>query len=647
MQKPQYTHDIAYKYSLWRKLLSDWRGPEERPLQEQPLKTSCDSGSAQETVLVSRAAFRIVQDVLPRRTYEPCCLCGSCFPPSRGSTTSTFAHTALHPGRWTIEPTEGVRDEECFCLAHSAACLSGAAALRLVLRGYRSSVGNGRDPWRGLRCLLRHVPLCEVAFLGIESSTDMEELLYELLSLLLLQQQRGSPSEHAEHSAGLSSLSLCKVAAVAPRSLEAFFRGAACVDSLTSFSLQYSSLADLSALATYVRGSARLRSLSLRGNKQVAEDGWSVLATAVASCSSLVYLDVSDCGWDSAVLTLFLQACYGLFVPRGHLQAERATTTEEEEEGFTWDLSDNPSLHHAWSLLSTHSSPELQQCLTGLSLAGNSLDDGDEKNLNEFFERFPALRSLNVGFCTMTPSCIQRLTRCLSEQGRAWERLDFQSVAPPMPVAVLKRLTQLAYRWQRGNAALLLCGVNLHDCVLKASFASCLGVLSEVKLSTCRLCDDDLRQLAAALEKAPVLMLRELRLGYNDLGTSKRKGESALSSLCKALRAAHAPKLKVLDLSHNSNLSLRPVLALVEQVVPSFKELVLTATPIAEDGQECAMLLSAVMRRQKGTTAAAAFASLDLLCGNSEGDLLITNRELLDWLWRQAAVRVISKGERL
>ncbi|CCW70736.1 unnamed protein product [Phytomonas sp. Hart1] len=252
------------------------------------------------------------------------------------------------------------------------------------------------------------------------------------------------------------------------------------------------------------------------------------------------------------------------------------------------------------------------------------------------------------------------------EGAREWGLVGFRFLK--LSLGVCRRLAGLRYaagEWDAGllsfppSPCLLLSGIDFQHGKLfaKIGLHVCLGCLSTLDLAQCGLGDDGLIQLAAALEKASVgspLQICDLLLAANNFGDVKNKSWGALSFLCKALRAPRAPHLRVLDLSHNRFISLRPICALVEMVSSTLRELNLSNISIPERAQEQVLLLTAVMHRQEhrcptssgGAQSSSetfpAFEYLDLKAVTDPDERIALPRELSMWLHNQTAIHFVQ-----
>lgn len=589
MQQPQLNNDAGFRFELWKKLLLDSLG-------SKGSRGKCPEWEYT-TASISRVALPLVKSFLPRRLYEPCCLSGSCTTPS-----IPYLHRCVSLGRSQIETPEHCRDELCYCLAHSMACVGPIS--NLVVRGYRSSQGDMKDRFRGLRCLLRHARAARIEFSDVLGRRCSHGVIWELASLL----------RHPHLPQGCLEIHLIHCT---PTPLEVRFF--AChlqsYDCLTHLSLQNCQIEDLEDISEYVRSTRLLSHLSLRHTTNA--QGWSVLAAAVAHAPTIVYLDVAHSGWGETPHFSQLVNSFTAFAPR---------------ECFTLDVSFNALSSKAWAVL-VGASELFRQHLSALFIGGHFMKE-DAEPVSQFFNVYPSLCSLSIAHCTFSSGNAQRLLRGLTDKNRAWQLIDITAV--DLPPGAFRRICQTPFS-NPSKAALLCSQVDLHGQLLKSQFVSCAAVLSRLDLSHCRLSEECIGQLASSFEKCAPLPLTYLSLCASVDPNAKKKGDGGFLFLCKALRSSGAPVLEYLDLSCN-HLPLLSIVALVEQVSSTLRHLNLSYTPITDNTTDRVRVLTSLMRRQRGLSP---FAVLDLHAVSSSHEPWLGLQEVMDWLLSQTKVRLM------
>lgn len=590
MQHLQLTNDAAYKFELWKKLLSE------------SLATSAKGAQARESSVLAaihRVALPVVQNHLPRRVREPCCLAGSCTTPG-----IPFVHRSVHLGRCRVETVESCRDELCFCLAHSTAC--AGLDVDLVVHGYYSSGNDMRSRYRGLRCLLHHTRARSIRFENVDNPHDARELAGELSYLL----------QHSRLCSCWRELHLrhCSMSPVSFRSLLTCLRR---YDTLTHVSLEGCYVGSSAIVAEYVSATTTLTHLSLRST--VVASDWAAVGRAVAQAPTVIHLDVSSCNWlDSPHLSEFVSSLSRFsWRPR-----------------FAVNLSANLLTSTCFSVLAGGSA-ELLDCVTDLNLGGHRFTD-DEEALSQLFVTCSRLDSLNLERCTLSTGAAQRVLRALADKKRTWRLVDVGHTN--LPAGAFKRVCQAAYT--TGTSSLRCSGVDLHGQITKVGFASCASALSCLELSRCSLTDNCVGELASALEKAAPLPLRHLSLGYNAEDKGRTKGDGSFLFLCKALRSHNAPLLESLDLSGNK-LPLLPVVALVEQATSTVRVLDFSHTSIADSPADRVRVMTTLMRRQRSATP---FQLLDIFMVSSADQTWIGMKEVTEWLATQTSVRLETEA---
>lgn len=678
MHRLQLTPDAAYKLALWQQLYEEHihKKLHQRPLpqhERQEQSNWKDSLEVEHRIatVVRRSAFPVVRHHLPRRQYQPCCLAGSCL---RVQGAPIYLHQLLHVGRREVyvcgshsaaASPAAVRDEDCYCLAHSCSSLGIPVQLHVV--GYRSSSSDLKDRYRGLRCLLHHLTLESVRFSGVSTWQDAREVGQELATLLL-RTWAGAPRLPIALQTHVLRRLVLEDVPLPPVTLSNLLSVAAAVDSLTHVTLRGIFVEHLDGITAYVRSARTLQHLALHtALHEYPDTEWGDLAAAISSNASIRCWDATNSNWKDDTLATVL-AAMTTFVPRSTWSptdtgcGAGADVGEDPTTEFHFLVGGSDRLTAQCVTILVAAAPaSFASALTRLDLCGAPLPSEDV--YGPFLAAFPNLCGLNLSECTMGAAAgLPRLLRALGAEDRtsqrgagprpAWRHLDFG--AWKLPLAALRRIVQ-QLPLANGVTSLLLRKVDLRDAVVKVPWASCLGRLSELDLRECRLGDDGLLSLATSMEKCSPLPLRSLHLDSNSIGADKKQGERCFQCLCRALRASSAPHLEVLGLASN-RLALRPVLALVEQVSATLRELRLGYTSIADDAQARLMLWGAVMRRQRwlaaptpgsggGNSGASAaltsFALLDIECKSTVPLEAATGaKEVMEWLATQSAVRV-------
>ncbi|KEG10289.1 hypothetical protein DQ04_03931070 [Trypanosoma grayi] len=587
MQRQQLTLDAAYKFALWYLLLCEAK-------DNQGQTEECASHDA----YVRHTAVSLIRASLPRRTQRSCCLSGAC---GRNSLT----HRTVHFGRPEVQPAQGERDDVCQCLAHATACVG--RPVRLFLRDYISSASLTGDRYGGLRCMLRHIPLECVTFSSIPDPRDAQHVVDELGAVLksgagrLLRLSLGGFPAYVRIAPLLQAMTLH--------------------DTVTELRLEDCGIQDVSVVVCHMRASMRLRRLSLRGNHGIS-DGMPALALAVAASACLLSLDVGLCRLRDEHLEVFLRHLQG-FAVRARFVLD-ASSNVLSNACFA-DLRDAPAA--------------FRETLSELDLSGHNFSNGGDAAAATLTE-LPALTGLVLNQCELGPRDMQRLCRVLSQKERQWRQLSFRGNALTVPD--MKRLTLASFA---ADSCLCVAGNNISAGVPKLGLASVLPLLRELDLSLCDIGDEGVQQLASGLEKAQPLALRVLRLDGNGIGVEGKKGRGGVQFLGRALRASHAPALELLSLAHN-RLALRPLLTLVEQVACTLRELHVSYSSVATDGDELAELVGRIVRRQK--SGSHAFLQLDVWAlhppdtdatrGTAAGAAMAA------WLEGQRSLRVITEA---